>query len=462
MTDIIKWSATQTRQEIKNRNVSCEEVARAHLDHVHVMNPKLNALTEVIEEEAIATAKALDSTKDEDHQLLRGVPSTSKINIDHKGYANSNGVKAFAHQVCEDDAALVKNMKADGAVFIGRTNTPEFSMRWCTSNPLHGTSLNPWDETLTPGGSSGAAAAAVASHMGAIAHGNDLGGSLRYPAYCCGVASIKPSTGSIPAFNPGAPDARPPLTQTMSVQGPIARTVADCKLGLQSMIKYSPHDPLRVEAVSSGRARRDQIKIGYSKNPFAVSAHDAEVDKAMDMAIQGLKDAGHDVVEMPFAHADKAARLWGDMLFTETETFLGPLIEDHGSADMKTLLGNYKDYYNIMDLEGFLRGMHQRLIYQRGVREMFDDIDAYLMPTSLIRPFENDFDFKYPDQMPYILDAQKPLHLVNLLSLPSVALPTHLTGQTPLGVQLITAMHDDFFALDIAESLEREIGTLLG
>ena len=159
---------------------------------------------------------------------------------------------------------------------------------------------------------------------------------------------------------------------------------------------------------------------------------------------------------------DEAARLWGDMLFTETETFLGPLIEDHGSAEMKTLLGNYKDYYNIMDLEGFLRGMHQRLIYQRGVREMFDDIDAYLMPTSLIRPFENDFDFKYPDQMPYILDAQKPLHLVNLLSLPSVALPTHLAGQTPLGVQLITAMHDDFFALDIAESLEREIGTLLG
>lgn len=461
MSEIVKWSATQTRQEIKSRNVSCEEVARAHLDHVHATNPALNALTEIAEDEAIAAAKALDAEPDRDDQLLRGVPSTTKINIDQKGFANSNGIPAFAENVCADDAALVKNMKADGAVIIGRTNTPEFSMRWCTSNPLHGVTLNPWDNTLTPGGSSGGAASAVASYMGALAHGNDLGGSLRFPAYCCGIASIKPSTGTIPAYNPSGPDQRPPLTQTMSVQGPIARTIADCRLGLQSMMKYSPHDPLQVNARSSGRARRDQIKIGYSKRPFAVSAQDSEVDKAMNIAIQGLKDAGHELVEMPFVHADDIAKLWGDMLFTETMAFLDHAVTDLGSDDMNTLLKNYVSYFDLMDLDGFLKAMHRRLIYQRGVREMFEDIDVYLMPTSFIRPFENDFDFKYPDQMSGLIDAQKPLQLVNIMSLPSVAIPTHLAGQTPLGVQMISAMHDDFFALDIAETLEREIGTLL-
>ena len=461
MSEIIKWSATRTRQEIKSRNISCEEVARAHLDHTKATNPALNALTVIAEEEALTTAKTLDAEPDRDDQLLHGIPSTTKINIDQKGFANSNGIPAFAGNICEDDAVLVKNMKADGAVIIGRTNTPEFSMRWCTSNPLHGITLNPWDKTLTPGGSSGGAAAAVASYMGSLAHGNDLGGSLRFPAYCCGVASIKPSTGTIPAYNPSAPDQRPPLTQTMSVQGPIARTIADCRLGLQSMMKYSPHDPLRVEAISSGRARRDQLKIGYAKRPFDVTAHDAEVDKAMDIAIQGLKDAGHELIEMPFAHAEDAARLWGDMLFTETMTFLDGAVREYGSEGMNTLLENYANYFDLMDLEGFLKAMHRRLIYQRGVREMFDEIDTYLMPTSLIRPFENDFDFKYPDKMSGLIDAQKPLQLINILSLPSVAIPTHFAGKTPLGVQMITAMHDDFFALDVAETLEREIGTLL-
>ena len=461
MSEIISWSATTTRQQIAQKSVSCLEVAEAHLAHVKKTNPALNALTQIAEEEALATARALDGQADDKSHLLRGVPLTTKINVDQAGFANSNGIPAFQDKVADDDAAFVKNLKADGAVILGRTNTPEFSMRWCTSNPLHGISLNPWDETLTPGGSSGAAAAAAASYMGCIAHGNDLGGSLRYPAYCCGVATIKPSTGRVPAFNPSAPTARPPLTQTMSVQGPIARTIADVRLGLQSMAKRSCHDPLWVNAPASGRQRDGTITIGFSKHPFAVSVEDDEVSKAMDIAIAGLKDAGYRVIETPFIGADEAAQLWGDMLFTETSIFMGDMIDNHGSDDMKQLVENYKAYYEMMDLGGFMRGMHERLIYQRQVNEMFDEIDLYLMPTSLIRPFENDFDFKYPNELPMILDAQKPLHLVNMLSLPSVALPTHLADKTPLGVQLIAPLHDDYFALDVAQDLETEIGTLL-
>ena len=137
------------------------------------------------------------------------------------------------------------------------------------------------------------------------------------------------------------------------------------------------------------RARRDQLKIGYAKRPFDVTAHDAEVDKAMDIAIQGLKDAGHELIEMPFAHAEDAARLWGDMLFTETMTFLDGAVREYGSEGMNTLLENYANYFDLMDLEGFLKPCNLST-WCAGF---------YLMPTSLIRPFENDFDFKYPDKI---------------------------------------------------------------
>ena len=459
--EIVKWSATKIRHEISKKTMSCLDVAEAHLAHARAVNVDLNALTLITDEEALKTAGELDQKSDDGSQLLRGVPITTKINIDHAGYPNSNGVETFSENISNNDAALVQNMKNDGAITIGRSNTPEFSMRWCTSNPLHGVTLNPWNTAITPGGSSGGAAAAVASNIGAIAHGNDLGGSLRYPAFCCGVASIKPSSGTVPSFNPSAPNARPPLTQTMSVQGPIARNIADVRLGLSSMMKYSRHDPLWVRANESRHSDNQRIKIGFSKRPFDINGYDIEVDKAMDIAIQGLKDAGCNVVEMLFPHADEIASLWGDMLFTETNMFMSDIVDDHGSDDMKTLVSNYKDYFNLLDLDGFLKGMHDRLIFQRNVSEMFGDIDIFLMPTSMVRPFENDADFKYPHIIPHIIEAQKPLHLVNILSLPSVAIPTHLAGRTPLGVQMITRIHDDLFALDVAERLEREIGTLL-
>jgi amidase len=104
--------------------------------------------------------------------------------------------------IAGEDSPVVANLRKAGAIIIGRTNTPEFSLRWFTNNPLRGLTKNPWNEAVTPGGSSGGAAAAVALGIGAIAHGNDLGGSLRYPAYACGLATIKPSLGRIPAFNP--------------------------------------------------------------------------------------------------------------------------------------------------------------------------------------------------------------------------------------------------------------------
>src|SRR5271170_3023334 len=142
------------------------------------------------------------------------------INIDVEGQANSNGVVGLKDNIAPGDSPVTANLKKAGAIIIGMTNTPEFSMRGFTDNPLYGRTMNPWDGTITCGGSSGGAGASIAAGIGTIAHGNDIGGSLRWPAFCNGIATIKPTQGRIPAFNPSAPAERPLMAQFMSAQGP--------------------------------------------------------------------------------------------------------------------------------------------------------------------------------------------------------------------------------------------------
>ena len=253
-TSIWQWSAVQTAAAIKEGVVSSEEVTSAHIARLHAANPALNAVVVDLTDQALAAAKAADLRQAAGEELgpLHGVPVTIKINIDVEGQANSNGVVAFADNIAPGDSPVTANLKAAGAVILGMTNTPEFSMRWFTDNRLHGLTLNPWDAAITCGGSSGGAGASVAAGIGAIAHGNDIGGSLRWPAYCNGVATIKSTQGRIAAFNPSAPVERPLMAQFMSTQGPLAREVADVRLGLEVMASRDPRDPWWVPAPSSG------------------------------------------------------------------------------------------------------------------------------------------------------------------------------------------------------------------
>lgn len=459
MSEIVRWSAIEIAQHIRARNVSVSEVTQAHLSRLDRANPALNAVTHLIDE-AMDLATAMDAKGiPDDASALYGVPVTVKVNVDMAGYPNTNGIPAFKDMTGDGDAPVVANLKSSGAVIIARTNTPEFSLRWSTSNPLHGGSLNPWDTEVTPGGSSGAAAASVASGIGAIAHGNDLGGSLRYPAYCCGVATIRPSMGRIAAMNPNAATDRPPITFSMSVQGPIARSVADVRAGLEVMSKRDPRDPLQVNADTSGRPRDGQITLGIATNPFASDVDDA-VANAMTRASNAAKAAGIKTVEFTPPCADECAALWGDLLFTETHHTSRSLIEEHGSAEINRTLVGYAEHYKLLDMPQLFQSLTRRLQLQRMWSLMFEEIDALLMPTSLIPPFENDLDFKEPSKIPDLLRAQSPLFVVNLLGLPSVAIPTHVENGLPLGVQLVAPMHDDWFALDIAERLETELGTL--
>lgn len=460
MDEICRWTAIQTADEIKQGNVSVVEVTEAHLARLEKINPSINAITTTVAE-ALDTARQMDSASDEERSKpLFGVPATSKINVDQVGYPNSNGIPAFNEILSSEDSPVVSNMKRAGMNIIGRTNTPEFSMRWCTSNPLHGVTTNPWNAEVTPGGSSGAAAAATLCGIGAIAHGNDLGGSLRYPAYCCGIASIRPSFGRVPASKPSAGAERPPITQTMSVQGPIAKTVRDVKAALTSMAAPDSRDPLWVNAPKSGKIKQDAIKVGYTDAPFGEDTP-TEIRKAIQLAVKALQDTGVTCTQVDLPYATECARLWGELLFTETSIASLPAIRETASAEMNATVSAYLEVFPPLDAAGLIEAMTRRIAYQRAWSQMLDEYDLVLLPTSMMLPFENDLDFKDPSKIPAILDAMRPLCMISALGLPSVAIPTHVSDTgIPVGVQLVGAMHDDFFALDVASKIEDVIGTI--
>jgi len=211
-----QWSASEIADATQRGEVTALEVTEAALARMDAVNPMLNAVVESLTDEARQQAEALDAS-DGPKGPLHGVPVTIKVNVDQAGHATTNGVLALKDAMAHDDAPVVRNLKAAGAVVIGRTNTPEFSFRADTDNPLHGRTHNPWGRHLSPGGSSGGAGSAVMAGIGALAHGNDIGGSLRFPASATGGVTVKPGLGRVPAWAPSPKAARGPLAPSMSV-----------------------------------------------------------------------------------------------------------------------------------------------------------------------------------------------------------------------------------------------------
>ena len=199
MNELIKKSAEELASLIRKKEISSTEVIEAHINRINEVNPQVNAITVVLEEDALTMAKAADNAPEAERKRpFHGVPITIKENIDYVGVPTTNGLTLLQDSFPPRTAPVVERMMSNGAIPIGRTNLPELGLRLDTDNPLRGRTYNPWDKKLTPGGSSGGEAAAISSGMSPFGLGNDIGGSLRNPAYCCGIASLKPSIGRIP------------------------------------------------------------------------------------------------------------------------------------------------------------------------------------------------------------------------------------------------------------------------
>src|SRR6201994_2056872 len=255
MQDLWRLPAADLAALVKSRKVSAKEAAADALARLDKVNPKINAVVDHRPDDVLNQAAEVDAkiAKGEDAGLLAGVPVTIKVNIDQQGFATTNGLKLQRDAIAPANSPVVDNLKKAGAVILGRTNCPAVSYRWFTTNLIHGDTKNPRDPSITPGGSSGGAGAAVAAGIGAIAHGTDIAGSIRYPAYACGVHGLRPTLGRVPAFNPALPE-RPIGPQIMAVSGPLARTVNDLRISLAAMSARDARDPWYVPAPLEGPA----------------------------------------------------------------------------------------------------------------------------------------------------------------------------------------------------------------
>ncbi len=240
---ICQWSAVDTAAAISDGRVTSEEVVQAHIDRLRAANPPLNAVVVDLTSQAIEAARAADRAK---AQGAAQTPWRAGYHQDQHRRPGAGQLEwrpRLQGQDCARRLASDRQPEEAGAIIIGMTNTPEFSMRGFTDNKLYGLTKNPWDSAITCGGSSDGAGASIAAGIGTIAHGNDIGGSLRWRAYCNGIATIKPTQGRIPAFNPSAALERPLIAQFMSAQGPLAREVRDVRFGLEVMSQRDMRDP---------------------------------------------------------------------------------------------------------------------------------------------------------------------------------------------------------------------------
>src|ERR1700722_16868046 len=296
MDDLWRLSAADLAALIRSKKVSAKEAAVAALARLDAVNPSINAVVDHRPAEVLAQAAAVDAAiaRGEDAGPLAGVPVTVKVNIDQQGFANTNGLKLQRDIVARSNSPVVDNLRKAGAVIVGRTNCPAFSYRWFTTNLLHGDTKNPRDPAITPGGSSGGASAAVAAGIGHIAHGTDIAGSIRYPAYACGVHGLRPTVGRVAAFNASLPE-RPIGPQISAVSGPLARTIGDVRIALAAMSAPDMRDPWWVPAPLEGPAMPKRGAVCLAPDGLEPVA---EVKAAVADAARRLERAGWVVEEI--------------------------------------------------------------------------------------------------------------------------------------------------------------------
>ena len=458
-TELWRWDAGALAGAIRNGKISSREATQAVLRRLEAVNPTLNAVTVLLADQALAAADRADAAVRRGESLgpLHGVPVTIKENVDQEGEATTNGVVAFKDLIAATDSPPVTAWRRAGAVIVGRTNVPAFSLRWHTDNELRGRTFNPWARERTPGGSSGGAAAAVASGIAPLGHGNDLGGSVRYPAYCCGIAGIRPTLGRVPAYNGTTLEERPIGIQLMSVQGPLARRVADVRLGLAAMAARDPRDPWWAPAPLDGPPVPRPIKVALTIDPSGLGVH-PDVAAAVRRAGAALAQAGYAVEEVEPPDVAGVARCWTSIVMNETRHVTQPVLRQHGGRDLNRSLDFFLAATPDLDLAGYMKALGARSKHLRDWTLFLERYPLVVGPVSTEPPFEVGFDTTTAARANEVFTAQRLLVAVNLLGLPAVAVPTGLAAGLPLGVQVIGSRYREDLCLDAAAVIEARHG----
>ena len=461
MSEIWQLSATELAQRIARRQLSSIEVVDAHLARINTVNPTLNAVVRVLADEARASATLADKrlAAGEMSGPLHGVPFTVKENIDMSGLPTTWGVPALAQAVVPTDAPVVQRMLAAGAIPIGRTNLPDMALRIHTVSSLHGLTRNPWNPHRTAGGSSGGEASALASGMSPIGLGNDIGGSLRNPANACGIASIRPSAGRVPDACYGPMEDRLFAVQVMNVQGPMARRVADVRLGLKVLMGAHPRDPWSIDAPFDGPPLTHPIRVAVLPEPPGGST-DPKVAAVVRRAAQALADAGYVVEEACPPRYEDAVSCWARLIMGDFGSVLGMLSQTMG-ADATAFLNNFNQAVPpLADVAAWSHLMIERDGIARAWSTFMADRPLLLSPTWTQLPFEHGFDSATPAGTAAAKELMRPAVPANLLGLPSACVPAGRDEGTglPIGVLITGRRLREDLCLEAAEAIEACLG----
>jgi amidase len=450
MQDIWRLSAQDLAALIKSKKLSAKEAAQAALARLDAVNPKLNAVIDHRPADVLAQASAVDAAigRGEEVGPLAGVPVTVKVNIDQQGFATTNGLKLQRDTIAKSNSPVIDNLRKSGAVILGRTNCPAFSYRWFTTNLVHGDTRNPRDPGITPGGSSGGAASAVAAGIGHIAHGTDIAGSIRYPAYACGVHGLRTTLGRIPAFNAALPE-RGIGPQLCAVSGPLARTIADLRIALVAMSAMDARDPWWVPAPLLGPPMPKRAAICL--NPDGLDPV-PEVKAAVADAGKRLERAGWIVEEIsntpPLREAAELnTKLWlGDGYEAQLEA-----AEREGDPGALACLRGNRSKVFPFDLS---KTLTRRLTLTREWLAFFEKYPVLLMPVSGELPFPDHLDRKDEASFARVWHAQMPQIGIPLMGLPGLTVSTGLVGRIPVGVQVVSGRFREDLLLAAGEAIE--------
>jgi amidase len=321
--------------------------------------------------------------------------------------------------------------------------------------------LNPWDPDITCGGSSGGAGAAVAAGIGTIGHGNDIGGSLRWPAHCNGIATIKPTQGRIPAYNQSAAAERPMLAHLMSAQGPLARHIGDVRLALEVMSQRDPRDPWWVPAPLEGPKPKAPIKVALAKLPGDMDV-DPSVRAALRQAADHLERAGYRVAEVEVPDISGVWQTWCDIITNETVVMQEAAMMKVTSADFHTAWNGMKAKANTLDLQGWMRATAARNGHIRAWQLFFEDYPVVVAPTTVKpTPGPREDTISAERVREIFWNDIRFISAINVLGLPGAVVPVTLHDGKPIGVQLIAGRYREDLALDAAAAIEKRAGTLV-
>ncbi|MCB9871645.1 MAG: amidase [Planctomycetes bacterium] len=454
--DLCFTSAVELARMIRERQISPVELMAAVLARIDDVNPKLNAFTKLLPEQAMDGARAAEHAvmKGEPLGPLHGLPLSIKDMVLTKGVTTMMGSRIFEHRVPDVDVPMVERLRAAGAVFFGKTTTPEFGWKAVTDSPVSGITRNPWDTSVTPGGSSGGASAQIAAGMGTLATGGDGAGSIRVPASFTGLFGIKPQYGRIPFAPQGGGDMLAHL-------GPLTRTVADAALFLSATAGPDDRDRFSLEAPPAdylGELGRgiEGLRIAWSPTLGYVDNLDPQVRAVTEEAVKAFESLGAhvDVVEDPG---------FGDPK---------PIIDTYWCVNFAIVLEHYLDAWSgkidpaleacaregmAMGPLDFARAQVERHAYYYRVLPFFDRYDLLMTPSVATLPFTA--GALYPEgyaEHPWDWIRWAPYSFpFNLTHLPAASVPAGFSREgLPIGLQLVGRRFAETTVLRAAAAFE--------